>query len=182
MTAPSGKPPRRNGSSEPGWWKALECQQRTIEAQQQVIVGLTHRVAAVERVLAPAMTPSRPREHWAGPKQVSQATTTRAAEDPDHSPEAVAAIMAGDWQRLADIRQEAARKAASAQAAAQNVIMWRTRDGGVLTDGRQADPVQVSKIDTSVPELGSEPLPGVPAAAADTLPPFMAARMLTQGR
>ena len=168
MTEP--RKSRQPGENAPAIWRVVEGQQQALDGQWQALDGLAARLTAIERALSPALTSPRPPDlvmgrGWSGPAQVSQAGTYKITDDPDHLPEAVAAIRRGDWEELARIRQQAAREADQRQAEARARPLWRTRDGAEVRDGQPAEaPAQVSVIHESVPELGAEPVPDFVAA------------------
>ena len=101
----------------------------------------------------------------AAPVQQAQSTGRTAAlwaSSPDHDPRMVAAltrpgvtdaeIAAVRAQVAAEYAARAAERAARRQSSG---VMWRTRDGSVVTDGT-APPVQASRVNQAVPPLGSE--------------------------
>ena len=107
------------------------------------------------------------------PRQVSSSGGAGPwAGSPDHDPRITRALLRGasdsELSQLraevtAEYRQDAAQRAARRQSSA----MWACRDGSVLRDGSGAppgvslgsagQPVQTSRVNESVPPLGSDP-------------------------
>jgi hypothetical protein len=89
------------------------------------------------------------------------------ADDPEHSGEAMEALRTGGTAAYrAKVAELTAARAAEKQARQQSGVLWRTRDGGVVTDGQApvigasygsgGAPAQRSQVHGNVPELGSE--------------------------
>jgi hypothetical protein len=132
-----------------------------------VLRNLVGHDDALRILRAAGMNPGQVAASWqaASPVQQAQSTGRTAAlwaSSPDHDPRMVAALTRPGVTdaEIAAVRAQVAEeyRARSIQQAARRQssgVMWRTRDGSVVTDGT-APPVQASRVNQAVPPLGSE--------------------------
>lgn len=96
------------------------------------------------------------------PVQHSTSTGPGWDSDPEHSPEALQALKEGGTAafRAVVARLTRARAAEQAERSAQHSVLWRTRNGRLVTDG-SADvaPPQHTTVRRSVPGLATEDRP-----------------------